>query len=532
MPRHIASLRTLFSSHKGNVSDKWSIYLDEYSRLFAPYRNMPVQLLEIGIQNGGSLEIWAEYFRNATKLVGCDVDPACEQIQFATKKIEVVVGDVNAPETVSKIRSISDQYHLVIDDGSHKSDDIVKSFSHYFDMVREGGLYVAEDLHCSYWSEYGGGLYDPVSSVMFFKALADVVNQEHWGIERPRSSVLEGFHSRYGAHFNEEALSHVHSVEFVNSMCIVRKESPVQNGLGERCITGLNASVFPALLGLNKGRISFDQGGNPWTARKLSVAEELEWTIAELGRLRANGEIQSAEVERMKGAEAELQKHIGESATQAAVREKNHRDQLLLAVEQLRENQHLEDVRQAGQALAEVEALHRRTQTKLLQDEIRVLHSALDEHLTLRILREEQFWAELQKFQQATIEREAWQLQAHAQREQRLLTNVAESNTRAKAYVLQMAEIQKSFGVQLERMEQQHRAEMRATLLEHQELVRNFEAGIRRKNQELLERDQVVQSYRSLTAELRRELEGVYASLSWRWAAPLRKAWAAVGGKD
>ena len=536
MPRHIASLRTLFSSHKGNVSDKWSIYLDEYSRLFAPYRNMPVQLLEIGIQNGGSLEIWAEYFRNAKKLVGCDVDPACAQIRFATTKIEVVVGDANAPETVSKIRSIANQYHLVIDDGSHKSDDIIKSFSNYFDMVREGGLYVAEDLHCSYWSEYGGGLYDPVSSVMFFKALADIVNQEHWGIERPRNSVLEGFHSCYGVHFNEEVLSQVHSVEFVNSICVVRKAPAVQNGLGDRCITGLTASVVPAVLGLGKERFSLDQSGNPWTARKVSVAEELESTTVELRRLRATGEVLSAEVDRLRQVDEELKAHEQrERALFEQLEQLRGRHEALL-LEALSVAQahalRLEDVRETGRALADDAARHHLEQTRLLQDEIRIRQGGLDEFFKSRILREEEFADKLLQLQQAATEREARQLQSHAQREQRLLTDVAHANTRADAYVRQMAEIQKSFVVQLERIGQQHRTEMQTRLLEHQELVRNFEAVICRKDQDLLERDQVARSYRSLTAELRGELQSVYASLPWRWSAPFRKAWAAVGGRN
>ena len=615
MRRASPSIRTLFSNHKGNVSDKWSIYLDEYSRLFAPYRNMPVQLLEIGIQNGGSLEIWAEYFQSATKLVGCDVDPACAQIGFATNKIEVVVGDANAPETINRIRSIADQYHIVIDDGSHKSHDIIKSFSHYFDMVREGGLYIAEDLHCSYWREYGGGLYHPTSSIMFFKALADIVNQEHWGIESTRKSVLEEFHSRYAVQFNEEALSQVHAIEFVNSMCVIRKAPSVQNGLGERCITGLTASVFPAVLGFGKDRICLDQTGNPWTTRNLTVAAELESTTIELGRLRASRDIlpaevdrlrhvdkevktREAEIERLLGREAELQRHLSQVEIQTAASEKNHADKLLAATEEIAQksaaiealhqqhaldhlaqslegerreaelrdthlqNEHalveqleqlrsrletvlhqmlleaqaharqLEALRESNRELAEVEARHRLTQTKLLRDEIRMLQRAVDGHLTSRILREEQMRVELHKFQQAATERETQQLQAHAQREQRLLTNLSESNIRAEAYVLQMAEIQKSFGLLLDRKEQQHRAKTHTRILEHQELIRNFEAGIRRKNQEILEGVEVVQSCRSLTTELRSELHRVYASFSWRWTAPLRKVSVAIGRKN
>lgn len=52
------TLQQLYQEHHGKVSDKWSLYLAEYDRLLSPYRERAVNLLEIGIQNGGSLEIW------------------------------------------------------------------------------------------------------------------------------------------------------------------------------------------------------------------------------------------------------------------------------------------------------------------------------------------------------------------------------------------------------------------------------------------------------------------------------------------
>ena len=51
------TLHQLYSKHNGKVSDKWSLYLMEYDRLLNDYRDKPMRLLEIGIQNGGSLEI-------------------------------------------------------------------------------------------------------------------------------------------------------------------------------------------------------------------------------------------------------------------------------------------------------------------------------------------------------------------------------------------------------------------------------------------------------------------------------------------
>ena len=59
------SIESLHRNKVGKVSDKWESYLEYYDTLLAPRRNLPVSLLEIGVQNGGSLETWAAYFNNA-----------------------------------------------------------------------------------------------------------------------------------------------------------------------------------------------------------------------------------------------------------------------------------------------------------------------------------------------------------------------------------------------------------------------------------------------------------------------------------
>ena len=113
------------------------------------------------MQNGGSLEIWARYFPCAAVIAGCDIDPGCAQLAFEDKRIAVVVGDANSDRTQARILEHSAEFDILIDDGSHTSSDIVKSFARYFPCLAENGFYIIEDLHCSYWREFEGGLFDP-----------------------------------------------------------------------------------------------------------------------------------------------------------------------------------------------------------------------------------------------------------------------------------------------------------------------------------------------------------------------------------
>lgn len=270
------SLRDLYNAHSGKVSDKWSIYLDTYDHIFSEYRNKPVRILEIGVQNGGSLEIWRRYFANAELVLGCDINTACGNLVFDDEKIAVVIGDANTDETERNILAMSEKFDIIIDDGSHLSSDIIRSFARYFPHLSEGGMYIAEDLHCSYWGEFEGGLYDPLSSMSFFKRLLDVVNHEHWGLDRHRVDALATFAEQNKIAFEEASLASVHSIEFLNSLCVVTKRATRENVLGPRSVHGrialADGSVVPLDGTENKAA---DQTGNPWSLRSVTMEEEI-----------------------------------------------------------------------------------------------------------------------------------------------------------------------------------------------------------------------------------------------------------------
>src|ERR1043165_1930893 len=104
-----------------------------------------MSILEIGVQNGGSLEVYDAFFAKAQAIVGCDIDPKCADLHYVSKRIAVVVGDCSVPATVAKIRRHSPSFDIIIDDGSHKSEDIIRSFLTYFPHLRPGGAFVVED---------------------------------------------------------------------------------------------------------------------------------------------------------------------------------------------------------------------------------------------------------------------------------------------------------------------------------------------------------------------------------------------------
>ena len=152
-------LKNIFLFHSGKLSDKWMFYLNEWDAIFSPYKKSKIDLLEIGIQNGGSLEVWAKYFNYANHILGCDINETCLELEYEDPRISVVVGNANSDEVKKKIFSIATDFDIIIDDGSHKSGDIITSFTKYFPKVSMNGIYLIEDLHASYWKDFEGLLY-------------------------------------------------------------------------------------------------------------------------------------------------------------------------------------------------------------------------------------------------------------------------------------------------------------------------------------------------------------------------------------
>lgn len=290
------TLTDLYKTHVGKVSDKWTLYLREYDRIFNPYRNQSISMLEIGIQNGGSLEIWSQYFPHAEKIIGCDINPDCGNLRYDDPRVVVIVGDANLVETQEKIINHSASFDLIIDDGSHTSGDIVKAFANYFPTLNEGGLFVVEDLHCSYWKEFEGGIFYPYSSINFFKLLADVVNHESWGVPRTREQFISGFKKRFELEISEDLLSQIHSVEFINSVCIVKKLNSEMNLLGDRFVAGVEEQIVFGHLPISGTKNSTpEQSANYWSSLTSAPAESHLELVEETKQLRHSlGEEQAA----------------------------------------------------------------------------------------------------------------------------------------------------------------------------------------------------------------------------------------------
>lgn len=128
----------------GGDSDTCHEYTPIYWDLLHEKREQVKRVLEIGINAGSSLRMWAEFFPNA-KIIGVDCNPNC---LFQEDRITCVQADQNNPE---QLRNAVDwvgggPFDLIIDDGSHETEHQITSIQTLLPYLTDDGIYVVEDL--------------------------------------------------------------------------------------------------------------------------------------------------------------------------------------------------------------------------------------------------------------------------------------------------------------------------------------------------------------------------------------------------
>jgi hypothetical protein len=123
-------------------------YGEVYKRLFRGLRYRPLRILEIGVLNGDSLLAWRAFFPRAVT-VGMDINDR-RSFSMGTRT-RVYQGDQGSAADLSNICSAEGPFDIVIDDGSHLSRHQRFSFLQVFPHLKDGGLYVIEDVQTSFW---------------------------------------------------------------------------------------------------------------------------------------------------------------------------------------------------------------------------------------------------------------------------------------------------------------------------------------------------------------------------------------------
>jgi hypothetical protein len=129
----------------------YTLHLEPF---FAPLRDQPIKFLEIGAAGGESIKTWLEYFSNA-KVFGVDnnqgTNPWNTVDAGTDPRYTFVYGD-QTDKTMWACFAVNygADWDVIMDDGGHFNDQIIIAFGCLWPMLKSGGLYIIEDLGCSY----------------------------------------------------------------------------------------------------------------------------------------------------------------------------------------------------------------------------------------------------------------------------------------------------------------------------------------------------------------------------------------------
>lgn len=146
-----------------------------YDWLFASFKDQPICFLEIGVNKGGSIPVWEQYFPNA-KLLAVDINPAC--LARATSRTHIELVDQSDAAQLKTYADRLGPFDIIVDDGSHMTSHQITTFETLWSYVRPGGIFVIEDTLTSYSGFLNKNYVDSnISCVDYFKRKIDDIHK-------------------------------------------------------------------------------------------------------------------------------------------------------------------------------------------------------------------------------------------------------------------------------------------------------------------------------------------------------------------
>ena len=119
-------------------------YLEVYESLFAPIRATVTDVLELGVWDGDSIQLWRNYFGPKVNVTGYDIqlkrDLNCDR-DGLTECNAYSMGAVEA----------TPPQDVIVDDGPHDLASMMFAVDHYLPLVKPGGVFVIEDVPHPNW---------------------------------------------------------------------------------------------------------------------------------------------------------------------------------------------------------------------------------------------------------------------------------------------------------------------------------------------------------------------------------------------
>jgi SAM-dependent methyltransferase len=226
----LTEIANKYNTDKGDHNSKYSYIYDSFFHL---WRDRPIRILEIGIAGGGSLRMWEEYFPNAS-VYGLDINPNCKV--YESDRTKVFIGDATDMDFIRRevFPVTGTEFDIIIDDGSHRNDHIIKTMTSLFPHVVFGGYYVVEDYLVT--AIKGSEWYQPYQGFeTFFEFMAYLHQEQNFrGVaDKPFEFRDQRVHPVYhNTQSDKQGVTiwneGVYGVSVFTNICIVEKQNRLE----------------------------------------------------------------------------------------------------------------------------------------------------------------------------------------------------------------------------------------------------------------------------------------------------------------
>lgn len=185
-------------------------------------------MLEIGVDESRSLQLWLEYFPHAF-VYGLDIGVSKQGPRF-----KIMQADQSQTPELRRLARDEIQHPLffIIDDGSHIPEHQVSSFDYLFgEVLLPGGVYIIEDIETSYWTRNGlygyhtrYGYHHSASVLEVFKDLLDELQREFL---TPRARDEQERRLRHCV--SPRTRNEINSIGFGHNCILVTKKTAAQH---------------------------------------------------------------------------------------------------------------------------------------------------------------------------------------------------------------------------------------------------------------------------------------------------------------
>ncbi len=213
-------LYSFYAQHRNSrVMHKWEHYFEIYERFLSPIRSANPMVLEIGVQLGGSVEMWRYYFGPATRIYGIDINPDAKQQEDIITK--VFIGDQQDRSFLRSVLREIGTPNVVIDDGGHSANQQITAFEELYPALGEDGLYFVEDTHTSLW---GGGFMDRQDRQSFLQfSFARCAQLMEWTSKQENFTTLGTDQNETLANTVSEFCRTTKAISFFDSMVVYER---------------------------------------------------------------------------------------------------------------------------------------------------------------------------------------------------------------------------------------------------------------------------------------------------------------------